>query len=146
MINLGRHPATEALNVRLIPQPIDRILEVATALLVILMWVGFFVFVNERTLIGIPIIGTIVVGVTHGCAYAPLRYFNLPVRINERNAAIQYLLASRLCRVISIPTALLFCGTLIKDLVNWGTLVLFIATVLLFGVIIIYHIIALRHK
>lgn len=146
MINLGRYPATDAPNVRFIPQPIDRILEGVTTLLIILMWIGFFIFRNEQTPITTPIIATVITALMLGCAYAPIRYFNLPVRITEQNAAVQYLLACRLCRAISIPVALLLWGRLFSSIFEWSIFITLASVILLFGAMITYYVLAFRHK
>ena len=108
MINLGPYSGKNCPNVRFHPTVIDRILEGTALLVVLVTWVGIYWLYTQRegallsavwVMGGCSIFCFLLMG---GLAYLPVRFINFPIRVTERNAAVQYLFAIRLTRVMNI--------------------------------------------
>lgn len=111
MINLGRYSAKNAPNICYTPTRVDRILEAVVLFIVLSMWAVVCSLASSGYRLSDMLPGaitcTVMAIVLAATAYAPIRFINFPVRINERNAAVQYVLAVRLCRILNICCTLL---------------------------------------
>lgn len=159
MINLGRYPGTDVPNVKAQPRMIDWVMDAVS----ILMWIAIvcITIIYRQELAGVkegkgfilPGISTLITLLFLWSTRAPIRYFNFPVRVTERNYVTQYLLATRMCRVISIQINASFLLTMIgktmildapsKDYLSM-TSALLIGLVLIS--VIIYYLIARRYR
>lgn len=150
MINLGPYSGKHCPNVRFHPSLLDRMLEGAALLLVLascgcICW--FYIhkegefppylwWVGVSLLLSFLIIG--------GASYLPVRFINFPVRVNERNVGVQYLLAVRLTRVVNVILSLMFLGGVLSEFTGGGFLVL--ACVLLAIAFGVYYFLAFKYK
>jgi len=120
MINLGFNSGKDMPNVYVELTPIDRILEGLAVLLMTAAWVLAIVFYfnspvpSGRLFIG-PCAMIVFTVVFIWASRAPIRLYNFPVKVNERNYVMQYVIASRFTRVINlIGNLTLFCTLLIE--------------------------------
>ena len=81
-----------------------------------------------------------------GLAYLPVRFINFPIRVTERNAAVQYLFAIRLTRVMNIILLLVLLGSVWGLYYAFGKLLLLVSFVLLGVAFIGYYILAFKYK
>lgn len=113
MINLGLYSSGEFAALRFRPTLTDRLLEGVVALLLLFTLLLLFVprfGVSEAVdaagrLRALCFSGALLL--LGSCAYLPMRFFNLPVRITAANAFLQLRLAVRLCRLLNVLMALL---------------------------------------
>jgi len=120
MINLGFNSGKGLPNVYVELTPIDRILEGLAVLLMTAAWVLAIVFYynspvgSTRLFIG-PCSMIVFTVVFIWASRAPIRLYSFPVKVNERNYVMQYVIASRFTRVINlIGNLTLFCTLLIE--------------------------------
>ena len=120
MINLGFNSGKDMPNVYVELSPIDRILEGLVILLMAAAWVLAIVFYfdsplpSSRLFIG-PCAMIVFTVVFIWASRAPIRLYNFPVKLNERNYVMQYVIASRFTRVVNlIGNLTLFCTLLIE--------------------------------
>lgn len=152
MINLGSYSGKDCPDVRFRPVLIDRMLE-GIALLVVLATltvVGWLYAQKGEPLssavwlsAGCSLFAFLLVG---GSAYLPIRFINFPVRITERNVAVQYLLAVRLLRVLNIVLSLVLLARVLTMYYVWGKLLFFAAFLLLGLALAGYYVLAFRYK
>lgn len=81
-----------------------------------------------------------------GLTYLPVRFINFPIRVTERNAAVQYLFAIRLTRVMNIILLLVLLGSVWGLYYAFGKLLLLVSFVLLGVAFIGYYILAFKYK
>ncbi|WP_163173125.1 hypothetical protein [Bacteroides sp. 51] len=95
---------------------IDRILEGLAILFTVAAWilatvVYFGVVSPPSKLFVSPIAMTVAMIVFLWASRAPIRFYNFPVKLNERNYVMQYFIATRFTRVVSLIICLMsFCG------------------------------------
>ncbi len=127
MINFGYYPGSNDLpNVRFRPTWFDRTLELAAFLLMLGTWISIYHIYKAY---GSPlpsgtlqtgIVGTVVWLVLLGGSYTPSRYYRFPVKVTEQNIGKQYVLATRLCRMINIVAALSFLSRSLMEHYPWA--------------------------
>ncbi len=127
MINFGYYPGKNGLpNVRFRPTWFDRTLELAAFLLMLGTWISIY---HIYKVYGSPlpsgtlqtgIVGTVVWLVLLGGSYSPSRYCRFPVKVTEQNIGKQYVLATRLCRMINIVAALSFLSRSLMEHYPWA--------------------------
>lgn len=120
MINLGPHSGGNMPPVYLPPTLIDRIMELLSILLAVAVWVLVILFhsnlqVAPQKLFSPPVIMTVLSVLFLWSSRAPIRFYNFPVRLTERNYVMQLFLARRLSRVVSIIINLLFLCTVLNE-------------------------------
>lgn len=152
MINLGFYSGKECPDVRFHPTLVDRLLEMAALLVVLATWGGIgWLYTHEGnslspdvwTMGGVSLLCAVLLGIA---GYAPIRFINFPVRINGRNAAIQYLLAIRLVRVMNVLLCLNFLFAVFMEHSALAALCLKIALALLALAFIAYYVLAFKCK
>lgn len=151
MINLGSYSGKNCPEVRYRPTALDRILEGAALFILLATWVciywlytrkGGALSPNVWVMGGTSVFTFIIMGIS---SYLPVRFFNFPVRVNERNIVIQYLLAVRLTRVMNIIMCLTFLSAVFLDYYKIA-FYFFIATfALLILAFIGYYVLAFRY-
>lgn len=158
MINLGFNSGNGMPNVRLELAPIDRILEGVAALLTIAAWILALVFYFRLSASGprLFIAPCVMVALTAALIWssrAPIRYYNFPVKLNERNYVMQYFIASRFIRILNIIANLMVFFGLFSELesslnVPSGlfSLFMYIASGLMFLSLVGYYIFAFRNR
>lgn len=158
MINLGFNSGRKMPNVYLELSPIDRIIEGLSVLFVAAAWVLAIVFYYDlpsppaRLFIS-PGSMTVMTLLFLWLSRAPIRFYNFPVKLNERNYVMQYLLASRLTRTMSlIMNLLLFWGLFIEVEYFWGvptgtfSILMTISGGLMIVSLVVYYIFAFRNR
>ena len=140
MINLGPYSGKNCPNVRFQPTVIDRILEGTALLIVLVTWISIYWLYTQREGALLP---AVLMG---GLAYLPVRFINFPIRVTERNAAVQYLFAIRLTRVMNIILLLVLLGSVWGLYYAFGKLLLLVSFVLLGVAFIGYYILAFKYK
>lgn len=152
MINLGPYSGKNCPDVRFRPTVADRMLEGTALLLVLATWAVIgWQYIQEEPLQsvvwvmgGCSLFSFLLVG---GSAYLPVRFINFPVRVTERNVAVQYMFALRFVRMLNIFLALaLLASVLGLYYAAWGTLLFFVSFVLLGLAIAGYYVFAFRYK
>ncbi|NDW11673.1 hypothetical protein D0T50_02065 [Bacteroides sp. 214] len=93
---------------------------------------------------------TVVTILLLGSSFISARWFNFPVRITEQNIRIQYLLATRLMRIVAIFINMTFLSLLLKNLEILkgaaATVVTDVVMVLLFVPLLIYFVLAFMRR
>lgn len=152
MINLGSYSGKNCPDVRFRPALMDRLLEGIALLLVLATWVviGWLSIQKEESLLsavwvagGCSLFSFLLLG---GSAYLPVRFINFPVRVTERNVAVQYLLAVRFVRVLNIVISLVMLALVLVLYDAWGRLLFFVSFVLMGLAIIGYYVLAFKYK
>lgn len=136
MINLGPYSGKNCPNVRFQPTVIDRILEGTALLIVLVTWISIYWLYTQRegallpavwVMGGCSIFCFLLMGI--GVSSRPFHQF--PIRVTERNAAVQYLFAIRLTRVMNIILLLVLLGSVWGLYYAFGKLLLLVSFVLL---------------
>lgn len=152
MINLGSYSGKNCPDVRFRPALIDRMLEGIALLVVLATWavIGWLYIQKGEPLSsavwvagGCSLLSFLLVG---GSAYLPIRFINFPVRVTERNVAVQYLLAVRLVRVLNIVLSLVLLAWVLTVHYVWGELLFFVSFVLLGLALAGYYALAFKCK
>lgn len=152
MINLGPYSGKNCPDVRFRPTVIDRILEGAALLVVLVTWIGIFWLYAQKgnslspdvwMMGGFSVFCFLLLSIA---GYLPIRFINFPVRVTERNAGVQYLLAIRLTRVMNVILTLTFLGAAFRDHCAFGRILFFIPLVLMGLAFAGYYILALKYK
>lgn len=123
MINLGRYSGADLPNVRIQPRLLDWVMEAISVLVWISLLCITFLYRQEISGMGggknfiLPGISTLITLLFLWSARAPIRYFNFPVRVTERNYVTQLILAVRFCRVVSIQLNITFLLRFLADCV-----------------------------
>lgn len=148
MINLGRYSGRDCPRVYCRPTLPDRVLEGLTLLILILMWVGFCRLPLEDTAEPLTscILATVLGALMLATAYAPVRLFNFPVRVDAGNIGVQYLLATRLCRCMAVCVTLLTASMVFIDVYVWAKVLVAISGILLPCMLLVYFFLAFRYK
>lgn len=120
MINLGFYSGRNMPPVYLEPKSVDRILEGISILLMAAAWVMAIVFYYDlpspsgRLFIN-PGVMVVLTVMFLWASRAPIRLYNFPVKLNERNYVMQYLIASRFTRVVNLfGNLIFFCGLFVE--------------------------------
>ena len=152
MINLGPYSGSNCPNVRFRPALVDRLLE-AVALALFLFLCGSVYWFYTHSGGTLPHDVWVVWGgaafcllLLGGCAYLPVRFVHFPVRVNERNVAVQYLLAVRLVRVVNVILNLTFLAQVYMEYYRWAEPLFGVTFVLLIMALIGYYVLAFRYK
>lgn len=124
MIRIGRFSARHLEEIKLQRTPVDYILLGISVLLCIALWVLAFFFdswlpqeLNHSELFKIASVGTILMLVIAGVAnFASACSFSYPVRVTERNLAVQYFLALRFVRILSVLIGILMILVLFNSI------------------------------
>lgn len=152
MINLGPHSGKNCPNVHYHPGVLDRALEVAALLIVLAIWGCIYWLYTQRGVShssemwisgGLSVLSFVILALS---SYAPVRMINFPVRVNEQNIGIQYLLAVRFTRVMNIILGLLFMSSLLINYYRIASIFFGIAIALMFIAFVIYFVFALKYK
>lgn len=152
MINLGRYSGKKAPNVRFHPVLVDRLLEGAAFLLVLILWGCIYWFYALKEVVftpnawiigGFSLVSFMILGI---CSYLPVRFVNFPVPVNERNIGIQYLLAIRLTRVMNVILNLMFLSGMLMEYSQLSSVFFGISFLLLILAFIGYYILAYRYR
>ena len=152
MINLGPYPGKNCPDVHFRPTVIDRVLECAALIVVLATWVGiYWLYEIEDVSLsadvwmagGFSVFSYLFMGIA---GYLPIRFINFPVRVTERNVAVQYLLATRFIRVMTVILSLMFLGAVFKKLCALGGILFFVPLVLLGLAFAVYYILAFKYK
>lgn len=152
MINLGSYSGKHCPDVRFCPTLIDRLLEGVALSLVLATWavIGWlYVQKGESLSSAVWVAGgcsLFVFLLLGGSAYLPIRFINFPVRVTERNVAVQYLLAVRLVRVLNIVLSLVLLARVLAMYYVWGELLFFVSFVLLGLALVGYYVLAFKYK
>ena len=98
MLNLGPYSTKEFPNIRVYPTVIDRILEGVAVLLAVAAWgcaIWVYTHAEDKIVANFSLfaagLGTFCLLLVGFSAYLPIRWIRFPVRITERNVAVQYL-------------------------------------------------------
>lgn len=152
MINLGPYSGSNCPNVCFRPVLLDRLLEAAALILFLVLCGSIYWFYIHRgetlphdvgVVWGIAALCSVILG---GCAYLPVRFVNFPVRVNERNVAVQYLLAVRLVRVLNVIVNLTFLSQVYMKYYRWAEPFFGATFVLMIMALIGYYVLAFRYK
>lgn len=152
MINLGPYSGSNCPNVHFRPVLLDRVLEAAALILFLVLCGSIYWFYTHRggtlphevwMVWGIAALCSIVLG---GCAYLPVRFVRFPVRVTDRNVAVQYLLAVRLVRVVNVILNLTFLSQVYMEYYRWAEPFFGATFVLLIVALIGYYVLAFRYK
>lgn len=152
MINLGPYSGKNCPNVRYHPGIIDRALEVVALLIVLAIWgCIYWIYTREGASHssemwisgGLAVLSFIIMAC---CSYVPVRMINFPVRVNEQNISIQYLLAVRFARVMNIILELVFLSSLLLNYYRIASIFFGMAIILMFIAFVIYFIFAFKYK
>lgn len=152
MINLGPFSGSNCPNVRFRPALIDRILEGVAILLFLttcgcILWLhiqgGELPIPNVWLAGGVSLLCLILMGV---CSYLPVRFYNFPVRVNERNIGIQYLLAVRLTRIMNVVLNLMFLSGAFLEYYELAKVFFFGSFALLALAFLGYYFLAFKYK
>ena len=115
MLNLGPYSTKEFPNIRVYPTVIDRILEGVAVLLAVAAWgcaIWVYTHAEDKIVANFSLfaagLGTFCLLLVGFSAYLPIRWIRFPVRITERNVAVQYLMAVRIARILNVCLTLLF--------------------------------------
>lgn len=158
MINLGFHSGKNTPPVFLPPALPDRIMEIVSALIVISTWILAIVIymrysVPSMPLFAAPIAMTCATAAFLFAGRAPIRYYNFPVKLTERNSMIQLFLARRFLRVVGIIVNLLLLCVVMSEAeylfdvqTELFTIVTFAFSGLIMCAFVIYYIFAFRYK
>lgn len=158
MINLGSYSGKGMPNVCIRIAPLDWIMEGISVFIVIGSWILTAIFysqtANPKTLLysaGIITAITILFICMNRC---PIRYYNFPVKLTEKNYIYQYRLAIRLCRIINIQINLLilihFLAQMTTTINIKPEIIQILPGIIIPGILLItlsiYYTIAYRHK
>lgn len=152
MINLGPYPGRNCPNVRFQPTVLDRILEGMALLVVLVTWGGIYWLYTQKggslpsdvwMMGGFSVFCFLLMGIA---GYLPVRFINFPVRVTERNVAVQYLLAIRFTRVMNVILTLMFLAAAFKEYCVLGRILFFAPLVLLGLSFAGYYILAFKYK
>lgn len=158
MINLGFRSGRNMPNVYLELTPVDRILEGLSVLLTVAAWILAILFyfglvTPPSQLFVSPITMTVLVVVFLWASRAPIRFYNFPVKLNERNYVMQYFIATRFTRAVSLILCLMtFCGLFIELGWMFGVSDGFFLNMMhviagfLFLSFLVYYFLAFRHR
>lgn len=158
MINFGFKSGKNMPNVYLELTPLDRILEGLIVLFAVAAWVLTLVLYYNSSLPTkhLFIVSSVITMFTLlflWSSRAPIRFYNFPVILNERNYVMQYFIASRFTRIIGLLlNPLLFFQAMITiepglNIPPGFFLIIVCAfTVLLLASFIGYYIVAFRHR
>ena len=109
MLNLGPYSTKEFPNIRVYPTVIDRILEGVAVLLAVAAWgcaIWVYTHAEDKIVANFSLfaagLGTFCLLLVGFSAYLPIRWIRFPVRITERNVAVQYLMAVRIARILNV--------------------------------------------
>ena len=100
-----------------------------------------------------PGLGTLCLLLVGISAYLPIRWIRFPVRITERNVAVQYFMAARIARILNVFLTLLFL-TLVFNKVEMGygipqdlcNMITSAVVGLMILALIVYYILAFKYK
>lgn len=152
MINLGPYSGKNCPNVHYQPGVIDRALEVAALLIVLATWICIYWLYTQKGVSyssemwisgGMSVVCFIIMALS---SYVSVRKINFPVRVNEQNIGIQYMLAVRFTRVMNVFLGLLFLSSLLINYYRIASIFFGIAIVLMFIAFVIYFVFALKYK
>lgn len=151
MINLGPYSGKNCPNVRFQPTVIDRILEGTACLSCSLRGLAFTGCIPKEKVPCCPPSGWWVavpfsVSFWWGIGVSSRPFHQFPIRVTERNAAVQYLFAIRLTRVMNIILLLVLLGSVWGLYYAFGKLLLLVSFVLLGVAFIGYYILAFKYK
>lgn len=152
MINLGPYSGKDCPNVRYQPRVIDRILD-GVALFLLLAICGaicwLYIHVAAPLSKNVWVLGGMAVlisAIMYFCSYAPVRLVNFPVRVHKLNIAVQYLLAIRFVKVLSVILNLSFLFGVFMDYYKWASILFGSSFVLLILAFIGYYIVAFSYR
>lgn len=152
LINLGSYPGRDCPNIHFKPTVIDRILEAVALLMLLVVWVSVYLLYtwkggilshNVWIMGGMALFCTVLLGI---CSYAPVRNINFPVRVNERNIGVQYLLAVRLIRILNVTLNLIFLSSIFGEYYKMARLFFYTGFGVLSLILIVYFVIAHKYK
>ena len=160
MLNLGPYSTKEFPNIRVYPTVIDRILEGVAVLLAVAAWgcaIWVYTHAEDKIVANFSLLaaglGTFCLLLVGFSAYFPIRWIRFPVRITERNVAVQYLMAVRIARILNVCLTLLFLTLVFSKVeVEYGipqglcNIITGAVGGLLILVLIVYYILAFKYK
>lgn len=160
MLNLGPYSTKEFSNIRVYPTLIDRMLEGVAIVLAIAAWVcaiWVYTHIGDKVTANFSLmtagLGTFCLLLVGISAYLPIRWIRFPVRITERNVAVQYLMATRIARILNVFLTLLFLTLVFNKVeVEYGipqglcNMVTSAVGGLLILALIVYYILAFKYK
>ena len=151
-VNLGPFPGRGCPDVHYRPAVFDWALEALSVCIVLAGWgVVLAVHAGQGPLLpsGIWIMqggATLVCALMLAAARMPVRFFNFPVRVSERNIVPQYLLATRLTRAFNVCLSLLLVSAPWAE-AHVAAAVLTVASLVLMGLaLIVYYLFALKGR
>ncbi|MDO4164432.1 MAG: hypothetical protein Q4D56_08605 [Bacteroides sp.] len=139
------------LNVRYQPGWVDHMLEGLAVLVEMVIWICIYrLYLKEGnvspevwTMGGTSLFSLILLGV---CAYVPVRYYNFPFRVNERNMGVQYALAVKLIRGLNVVLGLMFLACVFVPYYPNASLFVSLSVVLMVILFIVYAIFAYKYR
>lgn len=152
MINLGPYSGKNCPNVRYQPRVVDRILDGLVLFLLLavcgaICWLHIHIAAplskNVWILGGMAVL---ISAIMYFCSYAPVRLISFPVRVHKRNIAVQYLLAIRFAKVISLILNLSFLFGVFMDYYQWASFFFGSSFALLIIAFIGYYILAFKYR
>lgn len=152
MINLGPYSGKSCPNVHLQPTIIDRILEGVALIVLLALCLGIYMLYIEKggylshnvwIMGGTSIFCTILMGV---CAYVPVRSINFPVRVNEHNIGIQYVLAVRLIRIMNVVLNLILFSGAFMNYFQMASVFFYSWSAVLALILILYYVVAYIYR
>lgn len=155
LVNFGRYPGNNYPEVRFYPSMADHLLEIVAALFAA-SCVGMAIYFQYTsstwsqpseywwTQAGVSLILSLLLGFT---AYLPMKFYNFPFQLNDRNIGMQCLLATRSIRVINAVINFIFAVRMLSVIEpEIAGLTLPIGVTLLIITIAGYYLLAYRYK
>lgn len=151
-VNLGPFSGRGCPDVRVRHAVADWVMEALAVLIILAGWVvTLAVCVGQGAPLpaetwGMQGLATLACALLLAAARMPVRFFNFPVRVSERNIVPQYLLATRLTRAFNICCCLLLVSAPWAE-ASRAAAVLTVASLVLMGLsLVAYYLLALKSK
>lgn len=159
MINLGPYSGSNCPEVHVQPRVIDRIEEIIAFLLLItvgiVVWKYYpVVSEEERNMMWLKVgVSAFIWVLALWSSYAPVKYYNFPVRVSEKNIAVQYLLVTRTFRVFNLVFMFLMLSFILSDIephlmvrAGFFNLLSAVFGIIVFICLIVYYVRAYRYR
>lgn len=156
LINLGKNYVGDELSVRFTPSVIDRILEVAAIVIsvvsfVLALYAIYTIPIKPPMLLWLcPFAIPVMAYLFYRLGYASPQKISFPFRITKQNLGIQYLLAVRLSRVLSIFFSLMvLCSVLTLMVQTHQSIfpgIILLLSLLMLVCLVVYFIFAYRYR
>lgn len=158
MINLGFHSGRNMPSVYIKPALVDYILDGLSISFTISVWiltlVSFWKLPDQSHEFPLnQILLLICTAICLWAARAPIRYYNFPVKLTEKNCVMQLFLARRCVRAINVAINIMFLFLLFDDLeglfniqTELFAIISYVLSFLILIILAVYYIFAFRFK